>query len=103
MQRDLEAVIEASPWPAHRILALLGVAEASYYRRKRRTVWQHGGGRRPLAVASVTAILDTARRHPEYGYRQVHAALKWEHAAVHIAPITVYRTLNRHGLVGPRR
>lgn len=95
-------MIAASPWPAHRILALLGVSEASYYRRKRRTVWQHGGGRRPLAVASVTAILDTARRHAGYGYRQVHAALQWEHPDIRVAPISVYRVLNRHGLLGPR-
>ena len=102
MQRDLEAVVAASPWSAHRILALLGVSEASYYRRKRRTTWCHGGGRRPLAVANITAILDTARRHPEYGYRQVHAALQWEHPAVQVAPMSVYRVLNRHGLLGPR-
>ena len=56
--------------------------------------WQHGGGRRPLAIASVTKILDTARRHTEYGYRQVHAALQWEHPDVQVAPITVYRVLN---------
>ncbi len=74
----------------------------SYYRRKHRTVWQHGGGRRRLAQASVTAILDTARRHTAYGYRQVHAALQWEHPAVHVAPISVYRVLNRQGLLGPR-
>jgi len=102
VQRDLEAVIAASPWSAHRILSLLGVSEASYYRRKQRTVWQHGGGRRPLAIASITAILDTARRHTEYGYRQVHAALQWEHPDVHVASISVYRVLNRHGLLGPR-
>ena len=102
VQRDLEAVIAASPWSAHRILSLLNVSEASYYRRRDRTVWQHGGGRRPLAIASVTAILDTARRHTAYGYRQVHAALQWEHPDVQVAPISVYRVLNRHGLLGPR-
>ena len=102
VQRDLEAVIASAPWPARRVLAVLGLSEASYYRRKRRRVWQHGGGRRPLALAAVTAILDTARRHPAYGYRQVHAALQWEHAEVQVAPISVYRVLNRHGLLGPR-
>lgn len=102
VQRDLEAVITASPWSAHRILSLLAVSEASYYRRKDRIVWQHGGGRRPLAIASVTAILDTARRHTAYGYRQVHAALQWEHPDVQVASISVYRVLNRHGLLGPR-
>ena len=102
VQRDLEAVIAASPWSAHRILAVLGIPEASYYRRKKRAVWQHGGGRRPLAVAQVGAILATARAHTNYGYRQVHAALRWEQPAVHVAPITVYRVLNRHGLLGPR-
>ncbi|PSR20341.1 MAG: hypothetical protein C7B45_15410, partial [Sulfobacillus acidophilus] len=35
-------------------------------------------------------------------YRQVHAALQWEHAEVQVAPISVYRVLNRHGLLGPR-
>jgi putative transposase len=78
------------------------VSEASYYRRKQRQIWQHGGGRRPLSAAAVTVILETARRHPAYGYRQVHAALQWEQAAVHVAPITVYRVLRRHGLLGPR-
>ena len=80
-------MIAASPWSGHRILRLLGVSEASYYRRKRRTLWQHGGGRRPLAVAAVTAILDTARQHTDYGYRQVHAALQWEHPTVRVASI----------------
>ncbi len=102
IQRDLEAVIEASPWSAHRVLALLGIPEARDDRRKKRTVWEHGGGRRPLAVAQVSAILTTARAHTAYGYRQVHAALRWEHPAVQVAPITVYRVLNRHGLLGPR-
>ena len=101
-QRDLEAVVAASPWSAHRILTLLGIPEASYYRRKKRTVWHHGGGRRPLAVQHVGAILATARAHTAYGYRQVHAALQWEHPDVRVAPITVYRVLNRHGLLGPR-
>ena len=102
MHRDLVAIIDASPWSARRILAVLGISEASYYRRKQRTVWQHGGGRRPLAATSVTAILETARHHTAYGYRQVHAALQWEHPEVRVAPITVYRVLNRRGLLGPR-
>ena len=102
IQRDLEAVVAASPWSAHRILTILGIAEASYYRRKKRIVWHHGGGRRPLAVQNVGAILATARAHTAFGYRQVHAVLQWEHPDVHVAPITVYRVLNRHGLLGPR-
>lgn len=97
-QRDLEAVVAASPWSAHRILTLLGIPEASYYRRKKRTVWHHGGGRRPLAVQNVEAILGTARAHTAYGYRQVHAALQGEHPDVRVAPMTVYRVLHRHGL-----
>ncbi len=102
IQRDVEAVVTTDPWSASRVLALLGLSESSYYRRKRRTAWQHGGGRPPVASATVTAIVDTARRHPEYGYRQVHAALQWECLGVSVAPITLYRVLNRHGLVGPR-
>lgn len=66
-------------------------------------MWQHGGGRHPLALSAVTAILDTARQHTAYGYRQVHAALRWEHPEVGpLSPSSVYRTLNRHGLLGPR-
>ena len=56
-----------------------------------------------MALAAVTAILHTARQHTAYGYGQVHAALKWEHPEVlPLSPISVYRTLNRHGLLGPR-
>lgn len=102
MQRDVEAVIAASPWSARRILALLGWSEASHYRRKRRTVWQHGGGRPRLGETAVRAIVDTARRHTDYGYRQVHATLRWEHPTVSVSPISVYRVLNRQGLLGPR-
>jgi putative transposase len=102
IQRDVEAVVATAPWSASRVLAVLGLSESSYYRRKRRTAWQHGGGRHPVPSATVTAIVNTARRHPEYGYRQVHAALQWECPGVSVAPITVYRVLNRHGLVGPR-
>ncbi len=100
VQRDMEAVILAAPWSARRVLSLLNVSEASYYRRKQRRVWQHGGGRRPVDVASVTAILETARRHTEYGYRQVAAALRWEHPDIRVSASTVYRVLRQHGLLG---
>ena len=100
VQRDLEVVIAAAPWSARRVLRLLHLSEASYYRRKQRRVWQHGGGRRPVDEASVRAILDTARRHTEYGYRQVAAALRWEHRDIRVSASTVYRVLRQHGLLG---
>ena len=95
-------MIAASPWSARRILALLHLSQTSYYRRKKQAVWQHGGGRPRLESDVVTAILDTARRHTDYGYRSVASALKWEHPTVKVSPISVYRVLRHHGLLGPR-
>lgn len=51
-------------------------------------------------MAGVTAYLDTARRHTEYGYRKVAAALRWEHPDTRVPANGVYRVLRQHGLLG---
>lgn len=72
----------------------------SYYRRKKRQHWLHGGGRARLGETAVGAVLDSAKQHTEYGYRQVAAALRWEHPEVRLSASSVYRILRQHGLLG---
>lgn len=104
------AVVAASPLPAREVLRSLGIAEATYYRWKRRLemgsgrlVDLPGGPRRAwnrLRPEEEEAILKLAQEHPTLSPREVAWSIT-DQGRFSVSESTAYRVLRRAGLVKP--
>jgi putative transposase len=104
------AVVAASPLSAREVLRSLGVAEATYYRWKRRlrtgSGWlkdRPGGPRRAwnrLRPQEEEAILKLAQEHPALSPREVAWTIT-DQGRFSVSESTAYRVLKRAGLVKP--
>jgi putative transposase len=103
-------MVAASPLPAREVLRSLGIAEATYYRWKRRL--KVGSGRlrdlpggpkrawNRLRPEEEEAILKLAQEHPTLSPREVAWSIT-DQGRFSVSESTAYRVLKRVGLVKP--
>ena len=104
------AMVTASPLSAREVLRSLGIAEATYYRWKRRLQMgpggledRPGGPRRAwnaLRPQEEEAILKLAQEEPALSPREVACTIT-DQERFSVSESTVYRVLKRAGLVKP--
>lgn len=102
---EVERTRTQSGWSADRTLAVLGIARATYYRRRGELGREGTEAPQPVSVHAVTAeeraaVIAFKRRHPELRHR----ALAWtmvDEDVAYVSPSTVYRILSEAGLIEP--
>ena len=110
VHEEVERAKARSGWPAHRILAALGVSRRSYYRWLKEEAWAKAlpaEAIRPVQMFEALpeekeAVLKYARKHPELRHREMAWRMVDEEIAF-LSSSTVYRILKEADLVCPWR